>query len=58
MKEAYETLKGRRDETGERFDQRLLEEASNDNQKITVMKYVAGRAMTHKVTSNWLRTLQ
>lgn len=57
MKEAYETLKGRRDETGERFDQRLLEEASNDNQKITAMKYVAG-AMTHKVTSNWLRTLQ
>ena len=57
MKEAYETLKGRRDETGERFDQWLLEEASNDNQKITAMKYVAG-AMTYKVTSNWLRTLQ
>ena len=57
MKEAYETLQGRRDETGERFDQRLLEEASHDKQKITAMKYVAG-AMTHKVRSNWLRTLQ
>ena len=57
MKEAYETLQGRRDETGERFDQRLLEEATHDKQKISAMKYVAG-AMTHKVRSNWLRTLQ
>ena len=51
MKDAYETLQGRREEVGEFFDANLLEEAQNDTQKISAMRYVAG-AMTHKVRKN------
>ena len=42
------SLEGRRDETGEGFDSRLLKEAQDDSQKISSMRYVAG-AMTYKV---------
>ena len=48
MKDAYMSLEGRRDETGEGFDSRLLKEAQDDSQKISSMRYVAG-AMTYKV---------
>ena len=49
MREAYTTLKGRREEMGEFFDAKLLEEAKDDIQTISAMRYVAG-AITHKVT--------
>ena len=42
------SLEGRRDETGEGFDTRLLKEAQDNTQKISAMRYVAG-AMTYKV---------
>ena len=48
MKEAYETLHGKIEEDGESFETRLLEEAQNDDQKMSAMRYVAG-AMTYKV---------
>ena len=48
MKEAYMTLEGKREEQSENFDAKLLEEAQNDLQKMSAMRYVAG-AMTYKV---------
>ena len=48
IKDAYMSLEGGRDETGEGFDTRLLKEAQDNTQKISAMRYVAG-AMTYKV---------
>ena len=42
------TLQGKIEEAGESFDSRLLEEALNDKQKMSAMRYVAG-AMTYNV---------
>ncbi len=42
------TLEGQREEQSENFDANLLEEAQNDMQKMSAMRYVAG-AMTYKV---------
>ena len=48
MKDDNMSLEGRRDEAVDSFDNRRLKEAQDDNQKISVMRYVAG-AMTYKV---------
>ena len=48
------TLQGKLDEVGEAFDERLLEEAQNDTQKMSAMRYVAG-AMTYKVRTKCSR---
>ena len=54
MKEAYVTLQGKIEEAGESFDLRLLDEALNDKQKMSAMRYVAG-AMTYKVRTKFFR---
>lgn len=49
MHTRHSALQGRREKKGECFDAKLLEEAQNDEEKISAMKYGAG-AMTHKVS--------
>ena len=50
MTEAYETLEGKRDETEEQFDERLLERAEADKERMSATKYVAGY-ITYKVSN-------
>ena len=50
MSEAYETLGGRGEEDGQKFEEELLQNAHNDKEKISAMEYVAG-SITFKV---WL----
>ena len=50
MTEAYETLEGKKDETEEQFDERLLERAEEDKERMSATRYVAGY-ITYKVSN-------